>query len=149
MSPTELGIIISLVPISLGVVALACKVLLTRPEPPRQIYERIAKLETHMSALWEVWGMDAMRSARTGGFLEAHSNELPSSKWYEICPNGLNENLESTLNELAPYHNAYELAIEVYTRLHDQINQVALENDLPVQTVFGVVQALARAKKDS
>ena len=105
---------------------------------------RLAKLEVKVDTLWEVYAMDAMKAARTQGFIERKSPAKPTPKWNGVIGEKLGLIILQEIQERKKQHlNSYDIAVEIYYKHKESLKIICQEKDVPISVIFGTILELA------
>ena len=104
--------------------------------------ERFARLEVKADALWDIYGLDAIREARMGGLTERRSNEVPSAKFLSMIPISVRHNIEYMISLRHPQLSASDLTLEVWVSFQESLTEVAEEHDVSIRGMYGAVSAM-------
>ena len=107
--------------------------------------ERFARLEVKANALWDIYGLDAIREARMGGLTARHSDEAPTEKFFSMVPSDVRGNIEKMILTRHQHLAAGDLTLEVWMTFKDCLAQVADDHDVSVRGMYGVVSVMCSA----
>lgn len=100
----------------------------------------LSEISVKVNALWEIYGMDAIREARNIGLTQRNSPETTTEYFNSIFNGELKRNVEKFIKE-----NQYRLPkdaipTECYITYRKEFGQFAQFNDLSLKAVFGALQ---------
>lgn len=113
-----------------------------------EIATEIATLKSQMATVWDIYVVEALRDRRDKGMTVAHSDEVPSPKWFALCPAPLREAIDRDLEKAVKEASPSDAALMVW-KLHRRefVDMVNGHEDATPKAIIGVLVLLAENRK--